>query len=226
MDAYPLPRIDDILHALDEGKIDSETQESYSIADRHDLTTMKLKLELAKIEREQQKEALQQQKEALQMKEREAALRKEKQEREAAIKKEQQEREVALKEPEVQESDEVSSPVLVTTRAQAARPQPADTADTTVPQDHQNLPLNLTRLEFHSSEDSSEESSEESSEDSSEDSSSEYSDEGSLSLIKYNPLPAPENQEDSSSLILLNSDTESLSEGNGCGIGEQMKLKM
>ncbi|XP_069167994.1 uncharacterized protein [Procambarus clarkii] len=49
----------------------------------------------------------------------------------------------------VQESDEVSPPVLVTTRAQAARPQPADSTDTAVPQDPQKLPLNLTKLEFH-----------------------------------------------------------------------------
>ncbi|XP_069192897.1 calponin homology domain-containing protein DDB_G0272472-like [Procambarus clarkii] len=50
---------------------------------------------------------------------------------------------------EVQENDEVSPPVLVTTRVQAARPQPADSTATAVPQDHQNLPPNLTMLEFH-----------------------------------------------------------------------------
>ncbi|XP_069190848.1 uncharacterized protein [Procambarus clarkii] len=76
-------------HLLDEGKIDSETHENYSNADKNALTAIKLKLELAKIEWEQQKEALQ-------MREREAALRKEEQEREAAIKKEQQQREMAL----------------------------------------------------------------------------------------------------------------------------------
>ncbi|XP_069168902.1 trichohyalin-like [Procambarus clarkii] len=69
-----------------EGKIDSETHENYSIADKHALAVMKFKLELANIEREQQKEALQ-------IREREAALRKEEQEREVALK----EREMALK---------------------------------------------------------------------------------------------------------------------------------
>ncbi|XP_069180816.1 DNA ligase 1-like [Procambarus clarkii] len=80
----------------DDGTIDSETHETHSIVDKHDLATMKLKLELAKHEREQQKEALQQQKEVLQMRKEEAAMRKEEQEREAALK----EREVALKERE------------------------------------------------------------------------------------------------------------------------------
>ncbi|XP_069172563.1 coiled-coil domain-containing protein 42-like [Procambarus clarkii] len=78
----------------DEGKIDSETHENYFSADRHALTTIKLKLELAKIEREQQKDALQIRKE-------EAAIKEEEQERESALKKEQQEREVALKEHEM-----------------------------------------------------------------------------------------------------------------------------
>ncbi|XP_069192074.1 chemotaxis regulatory protein ChePep-like [Procambarus clarkii] len=123
-----------------EGTIDSETHETYSIADKTDLATMELKLELAKLEREQKKE--------------EAAMRKQEQEREAALRKEEQEREVPLKEREiailleVQESDEVSPPVLVTTSAHAARPQPADSTATTVPQDPQNLPPNLTCLEF------------------------------------------------------------------------------
>ncbi|XP_069191745.1 putative uncharacterized protein DDB_G0271982 [Procambarus clarkii] len=205
------------------GIIDSDVHENYSIADRHALAAIKLKLELAKIEREQQKEALQ-------IKREEAALKKEEQEREAALK----ERETALHRErervkletrkrhlemqrehdkkqgdmalacrqqeltletthhtqrqqataslpvsvnvshankcgkaqyksysetpkpkptppmsaEVQESDEVSPPVLVTTRAQAARPQPAASTTTAVPQDPQNLPPNLTMLDF------------------------------------------------------------------------------
>ncbi|XP_069191852.1 uncharacterized protein [Procambarus clarkii] len=49
---------------------------------------------------------------------------------------------------EVQESDQVSPPVLATTRAQAARPPPADSTARAVPQDPQNLPPNLTKLEF------------------------------------------------------------------------------
>ncbi|XP_069166996.1 centrosome-associated protein CEP250-like [Procambarus clarkii] len=98
-------------HLLEEGKIDSETHETYSIADKPDLATMKLKLELAKIEREQQREAAAIRKEE---KEREAAIRKEEKEREAALakealqlrkeeaalRKEEQEREIALKERE------------------------------------------------------------------------------------------------------------------------------
>ncbi|XP_069177613.1 uncharacterized protein [Procambarus clarkii] len=56
---------------------------------KHDLATMKLKIELAKLEREQQQAALQ-------MKEREAAIKREEQEREADLK----ERELALKECE------------------------------------------------------------------------------------------------------------------------------
>ncbi|XP_069173841.1 golgin subfamily A member 6-like protein 2 [Procambarus clarkii] len=56
------------------------------------------------------------------------------------------------KKAEVEESDKVSPPVLVTTRAQAARPQPADSTVTAVPQDPQNLPPNLTKLEFRLSE--------------------------------------------------------------------------
>ncbi|XP_069160810.1 trichoplein keratin filament-binding protein-like [Procambarus clarkii] len=74
--------------ATDEGKIDSEIHENYSIADKHALAAIKLKLELANIERQQQKEALQ-------IREREAALKKE----EAALRKEE-EREMALKEHE------------------------------------------------------------------------------------------------------------------------------
>ncbi|XP_069166313.1 uncharacterized protein [Procambarus clarkii] len=110
-----------------------------------DLAAMKLKLEIAKIEREQQREALEQQKEALQIKEREIALK----ERETALRKEEQEREIAiLREPKVQESDEVSPLVLVTTRAQAAQPQSDDSTDTAVPQDPQKLLPNLTTLEF------------------------------------------------------------------------------
>ncbi|XP_069191437.1 early endosome antigen 1-like [Procambarus clarkii] len=77
-----------------EGKINSETHENYSIVDRHALTTIELKLELAKLEREKQKEALQMRKEK-------AAIRKEEQERdmalkerEAALRKEEREREV------------------------------------------------------------------------------------------------------------------------------------
>ncbi|XP_069177184.1 uncharacterized protein YscB-like, partial [Procambarus clarkii] len=54
-----------------------------------DLATLKLKLEIAKIEREQKKEALEQQREA-------AAVRKEEKEREAALRKEEQEREIAI----------------------------------------------------------------------------------------------------------------------------------
>ncbi|XP_069175524.1 trichohyalin-like [Procambarus clarkii] len=61
--------------------------------DRQALAAIKLKLELAKIEREQQKEALQ-------IKEREAALKKEEQERKAALKKEEQKCETALKKEE------------------------------------------------------------------------------------------------------------------------------
>ncbi|XP_069194282.1 uncharacterized protein [Procambarus clarkii] len=83
-------------HHFDEGKIDSEAHENYSIADKHALEAMKLKLELAKLEREQQTEALQ-------MREREAALRKEEQEREAALAKEalhRKEREAALRKEE------------------------------------------------------------------------------------------------------------------------------
>ncbi|XP_069189234.1 uncharacterized protein [Procambarus clarkii] len=71
-----------------EGTIDSKTHENYYITDKHALAAMKLKLELAKIEREQQ--------EALQIREREAALRKEEQECEVALK----ERAAALKERE------------------------------------------------------------------------------------------------------------------------------
>ncbi|XP_069195383.1 GRB10-interacting GYF protein 2-like [Procambarus clarkii] len=94
-------------YLLKEGRIDSETHETYSIADKPDLATMKLKLELAKLERKQQQAALQ-------MKEREATLREREQEREAAlakealqmrkeeaaIRKEEQEREAALRERE------------------------------------------------------------------------------------------------------------------------------
>ncbi|XP_069157724.1 mitogen-activated protein kinase kinase kinase kinase 4-like [Procambarus clarkii] len=76
-------------HLLDERTIDSETHETYSIANKTDLATMKLKLELAKLEREHQQAALL-------MKEREATLR----EREAALRKEEQEREAALRERE------------------------------------------------------------------------------------------------------------------------------
>ncbi|XP_069175668.1 putative uncharacterized protein DDB_G0271982 [Procambarus clarkii] len=86
-------------HLLDEGIIDSDSHDNYSIADWHALAAMKLKLELAKIEREQQKEALQQQKEALQIKKDEAAIKKEEQECEAALEKEalqRKEREVAI----------------------------------------------------------------------------------------------------------------------------------
>ncbi|XP_069179087.1 U2 small nuclear ribonucleoprotein auxiliary factor 35 kDa subunit-related protein 2-like [Procambarus clarkii] len=69
--------------------------------DKHALAAIKLKLELANIERQQQKEALQIRERKMTLKKEEAALRKEEQEREAAIKKEQQEREVALKEREM-----------------------------------------------------------------------------------------------------------------------------
>ncbi|XP_069180275.1 caldesmon-like [Procambarus clarkii] len=118
-------------------------------SDKPDLATMKLKLELAKLEREQRKEEAairkeEQEREAA-LREREAALRKEEQEREAALK----ERENAiLREPEVHERDKVSPPVLVTIRAQAARPQPADPTATAVRKDSQNLPPKLTILEF------------------------------------------------------------------------------
>ncbi|XP_069167682.1 uncharacterized protein [Procambarus clarkii] len=85
---------------LEQGKIDSETHETYYIADKTDLATLKLKLELAKIEREQQREALEQQERAAAIRrdeqEREAALRRDEQEREAALRREEHEREVAL----------------------------------------------------------------------------------------------------------------------------------
>ncbi|XP_069157058.1 myb-like protein X [Procambarus clarkii] len=81
-------------YLLDEGKIDSEAHENYSTADKHALAAMKLKLELAKIEREQLQEHAAYEKESLQRREREAALKKE----EAALKKE--EREMALKKEE------------------------------------------------------------------------------------------------------------------------------
>ncbi|XP_069184928.1 uncharacterized protein [Procambarus clarkii] len=83
-------------HFLEQGKIDSETHETYFIADKTDLATMKLKLELAKIEREQQREAAAMQREALEQQREAAAIRKEEQEREIALK----EREIALKERE------------------------------------------------------------------------------------------------------------------------------
>ncbi|XP_069193693.1 luc7-like protein 3 [Procambarus clarkii] len=64
---------------------------------------MKLKLELAKIEREQQREAREQQREAgamqreaLEQQREAAAIRREEQEREAALRREEQEREIAL----------------------------------------------------------------------------------------------------------------------------------
>ncbi|XP_069161683.1 putative uncharacterized protein DDB_G0271982 [Procambarus clarkii] len=65
---------------------------------------MKLKLELAKIEREQQREALEQQERAAAIRreeqEREAALRRDEQEREAALRRDEQEREAALRREE------------------------------------------------------------------------------------------------------------------------------
>ncbi|XP_069183671.1 uncharacterized protein [Procambarus clarkii] len=79
-------------YLLDEGTIDSEAHENYSIADKHARAAMKLKLELAKIEREQLQEQATYEKEALQRQEREAPLKKE----EAALRKEEQEREAAL----------------------------------------------------------------------------------------------------------------------------------
>ncbi|XP_069181149.1 trichohyalin-like [Procambarus clarkii] len=84
-----------------------------------DLATMKLKLELAKLERKQPQSSLQMRKEETAIKkedqereaalreieaalrEREAAIRKEEKERKAALRKEEQEREAALKEREV-----------------------------------------------------------------------------------------------------------------------------
>ncbi|XP_069191704.1 trichohyalin-like [Procambarus clarkii] len=92
--------------ALEEVKVNSNIND-YNRLDKHDLATMKLKLELAKLEREQQQEVIH-------MREREAALKKDEQEREAvlakealqlrereaAIRKEEQEREAALKERE------------------------------------------------------------------------------------------------------------------------------
>ncbi|XP_069162494.1 uncharacterized protein [Procambarus clarkii] len=74
-------------HLLDEGTIYSETHETHSIADKNAQANIKIKLDLAKLEREQQKEPLHQQKKVLQMRKEEAAIRKEKQEREAALKK-------------------------------------------------------------------------------------------------------------------------------------------
>ncbi|XP_069174701.1 uncharacterized protein [Procambarus clarkii] len=81
---------------------------------KHDLATMKLKLELAKLKREQQQEAIHMKerevalaKEALQLRKEEAAIRKEEQEREAAlreretvIRKEQERETVLLRERE------------------------------------------------------------------------------------------------------------------------------
>ncbi|XP_069181876.1 uncharacterized protein [Procambarus clarkii] len=69
----------------DEGKIDSETHENYYIADKHVLAAIKLKLELANIERQQQKEALQIKECEMALKKEEAALRKEEREQEAAL---------------------------------------------------------------------------------------------------------------------------------------------
>ncbi|XP_069165271.1 J domain-containing protein DDB_G0295729-like [Procambarus clarkii] len=114
-------------HLLDNGSIDPDSHENYSITNRHTIAAMKLKLEqtkeqrhLATLERERQKEALQfkeseasfereRQKEALQFKEREAALERERQkealqlkESEATLERERQKEQAARHKEELE----------------------------------------------------------------------------------------------------------------------------
>ncbi|XP_069176551.1 DDRGK domain-containing protein 1-like [Procambarus clarkii] len=90
----------------DQRNLPPQEIDNNSQCNKTDLTTMKLKLELAKIEREQHREAFEQQREAAAIrkeeKEREIALK----EREAAIRKEEQKREIALKERELEGLEE------------------------------------------------------------------------------------------------------------------------
>ncbi|XP_069182162.1 uncharacterized protein [Procambarus clarkii] len=120
-------------------------------------------------EREQLELQREREQEALKIRERERKLQREHAEKQAAIALQNRRKELDLEtthhtqrkeaeanlqfvKEEIQatdDSDDVSHPVLVTTRAQSVLPQPAALSASAVPQDSRSLPPSLTMLEFH-----------------------------------------------------------------------------